>query len=75
MDKVGRDLRKTIIIDNLRENFRLHPTNGIHVCDFIDDFTDDTLDVLRRFLTKLAEQKVADVRPVLQEYEGRYEQF
>lgn len=52
---LGRDMRKTLIIDNLEENFRLTPDNGILIPDFIDDFKDDWLYKLKDFLKKLAE--------------------
>ena len=41
LSKLGRDLKKTIIIDNLSDNFRLTPENGICIPDFIDDFEDN----------------------------------
>lgn len=43
LDKVGRDLKKTIIIDNMAENFYLHTENGICVSSWFDDPEDTTL--------------------------------
>lgn len=41
---LGRDLRETIIIDNLKENFeRTTPDNGIHISDFEGSFDDEEL--------------------------------
>jgi len=43
ISKLGRDIRKMIIIDNTKENFQLQLENGLHVKDFIDDPSDDDL--------------------------------
>ncbi len=75
MNLLGRDLSKTIIIDNLEENFRLTPENGIAVPDFIDDFKDNWLHILKDFLIKVAENEVSDVRPVLEQFRNRFEEY
>ena len=75
MNLLGRELSKTIIIDNLEENFRLTPENGIAVPDFIDDFKDNWLHILKDFLIKVAENEVSDVRPVLEQYRNRFEEY
>lgn len=69
---LGRDMRKILIIDNLEENFRTTPENGILIPDFIDDFDDNWLYVLKDFLIRVAENKVEDVRQVLKKYKNRY---
>ena len=43
--------------------------------DFVDDFRDNWLHVLREFLTKIARNKVADVRPVLKLYRDRFHEY
>ncbi len=68
-------MSKTIIIDNLEENFRLTPENGIAVPDFIDDFKDNWLHILKDFLIKVAENEVSDVRPVLEQYRNHFEDY
>jgi CTD small phosphatase-like protein 2 len=75
LNRLGRDLSKTIIIDNLAENFRLTPDNGIRVDDFIDDFHDQTLNILREFLLKVAKNGVEDVREVLCKYRDRWSEY
>ncbi len=40
---LGRDLNRTIIIDNLAENFLLQPENGIAIKSWYDDYDDDAL--------------------------------
>jgi TFIIF-interacting CTD phosphatase-like protein len=75
LNLLDRDLSKTIIIDNLEENFRLTPENGIAVPDFIDDFKDNWLHILKDFLIKVAENEVSDVRPVLEQYRNHFEDY
>jgi TFIIF-interacting CTD phosphatase-like protein len=62
---IGRDLSKTIIIDNLPENFCLTPDNGIPIPDFCGEFEDNELPKILDFLTEIARNRVPDVRPVV----------
>lgn len=43
LEKVGRDLSKTIIIDNIAENFQFHSENGIYVKSWFNDPYDTVL--------------------------------
>jgi CTD small phosphatase-like protein 2 len=44
---LGRDISRTIIVDNVAENFQLHPENGIFVRSWFDDMSDhELLDLL-----------------------------
>ena len=52
----------------MSENYRLTPDNGICVPDFIDNFEDQTLHLLKDFLVKLAKDKVEDVRGCLHQF-------
>ncbi|TNV86397.1 hypothetical protein FGO68_gene6899 [Halteria grandinella] len=65
LSKLGRDLSKTIIIDNLSENFMAQPDNGIHIKGFYHDMGDRELDKLAPFLKGLVQRKVPDVRSEL----------
>lgn len=53
LSKLGRDISKTIIIDNLSENFMAQPDNGIHIKGFYHDMGDRELDKLAPFLKSL----------------------
>lgn len=63
---MGRSLEKTIIIDNLAENF-IHttPENGIWVESWYDDMDDTVLEMLLPFLINLVTERVPDIRKVL----------
>jgi len=43
LSKIGRPLEKTIIIDNIAENFILHKDNGIFIKSWYDDPKDTEL--------------------------------
>ena len=42
LTKIGKDLRKIIIIDNMKENFKLQQDNGIHIKSWFNDNPNDT---------------------------------
>lgn len=65
LTKLGRDMSKTMIIDNLAENFnQLTPLNGIWVESWYDDMDDIVLQLLVPFLIDIVKSKV-DVRHIL----------
>ena len=43
LSRLGRDLRKVIIVDNVADNFQLQPENGILIRTWTDDATDTAL--------------------------------
>ena len=62
-------MKKTIIVDNIAENFQyLQPFNGIHIKSWYDDMEDSELDQLLPFLKGIAENKVSDVRESIRVY-------
>jgi len=62
---LGRDLKKTIIVDNIRENFERQDANGIEIVTWLNDPNDRELDNLMVFLKGLVEAQVKDVRPLI----------
>ena len=52
---MGRDLKRTIIIDNIRENFERQDGNGIEIKTWLSDPLDRELDNLQVFLKGLVE--------------------
>lgn len=63
LSKLGRDLSKTIIVDNSPNCYRLHKSNAVPIKTWTDDQTDTELLNLIPLLTQLAE--VDDVREIL----------
>ena len=65
--RLGRDLSKTIIVDNNIENFQLQPENGIYIKTWLDDPNDTALSHLARVLMLVASKDVGDIRAYLAE--------
>ena len=57
LSKIGRDLTKTIIVDNVAENFQKQPENGILIKSWYDDPKDDALFELGPLLKLIAKKK------------------
>jgi len=55
LSRLGRELDRTLIIDNVQENFMLQPHNGIFICTWYDDPNDTAL----RALTPLLDELIA----------------
>ena len=53
LSKLGRDLNKIIIIDNIEENYFLQPKNGLNIIDFEGDENDNELDYILEDLLKI----------------------
>ena len=68
LSKIGRDLSRTLIIDNLADNFKLQPNNGIPISTWIDDMKDTQLNDLGKILKNLIEKKPSDVRPIIKKF-------
>ena len=66
LSKLGRDLSKTIIIDNLRENFKMQPNNGIFIKTWTSDVNDFQFRELKRILKDIFILNVSDVRVIIQ---------
>ena len=68
LSKLGRDMDKIIIVDNIEENYQLQPNNGLNICDFEGDQNDNELEYLLEDLLKLVSQpgkKVGDELPAI----------
>ena len=65
LTKIGRNLNRCIIIDNLADNFKLQPNNGIQCGTWIDDMKDTQLNDLDIILTQIIEKKPQDIKPII----------
>ena len=68
LSRIGRELSKTIIVDNIAENFALQPANGILIKTWISDPKDTSLFELAPLLLKVVESQTDDVRELLRFY-------
>ena len=66
LTKLGRDLSKVIIIDNLKENFKMQPNNGIFIKTWTNDINDVQFKDLLKILKDIVSFNVNDVRPIIQ---------
>ena len=64
--RLGRDMSKIIIIDNLKDNFKLQPNNGLFIKTWTSDINDNQLFDLEKILKDIAMFEVDDVRPVIE---------
>ena len=64
--RLGRDMSKIIIIDNLKDNFKLQPNNGLFIKTWTSDINDNQLFDLEKILKDIALFEVDDVRPVIE---------
>ncbi len=67
LSKLGRDISKMIIIDNIEENYNLQPDNGLNISDFEGDENDNELIFLLEDLMEIVQKKGIDVRTKLPE--------
>lgn len=63
LEKMNRNLRRTVLVDNNAFCFLPQLSNGIPISSFYDDPSDNALSVLSTFLQRLDNEK--DVRPLL----------
>lgn len=57
LSKLGRDLSKVIIVDNVAENFQLQPDNGIFIKSWFDDTKDTALSELAPLLKEIVDKQ------------------
>lgn len=65
---LGRDLKQTVIVDNIRDNFERQPNNGIEILTWLQDPTDRELFKLSIFLSNLVDNEIKDVREYIKVY-------
>lgn len=66
-------MSKTIIIDNIADNFVFtNPYNGLEIVSWYDDLDDKELDKYIPFLKSMVERKENDIRPIIKEYRNDF---
>jgi len=71
LSKLGRDIKKVIIVDDDPNNFILSPENGIQISPYLGDSTKDdtTLFELKKLLILFQRTGVDDIRKAIKSYE------
>ena len=67
LKRLGRDLAKVMIVDNVAENFQLQSENGIFIKSWYEDPNDDALLELGKFFKGFLSTGIKDVREFLRE--------
>lgn len=62
LSKIGRDIKTTMIVDNVEANFKLNPNNGYHIKNFEGEEEDEELLYLQKELIALIEFNPEDIR-------------
>ena len=71
LSKLGRDLSKVIIIDNIPQSFKLQKENGIYIKKFnVDNKNDNALNHLIPILKKITSNINNDVRIELEKFKN-----
>ena len=69
LSKLGRDLKKTIIVDNVEENYTLQKDNGLLIKTWDGNFNDrelfDIKNLLKDTASALDSEEEADIRKVI----------
>ena len=65
LSKIGRDLNRTIIVDNLADNFKLQQNNGIQIGSWIEDMKDTQLNDLGKILVEIVNKKPPNIRNII----------
>ena len=68
ISRIGRDMKKIIIIDNMEENFRLNIKNGIKIKAFYGDQNDNILYELKKILLMIFKQGYEDLTSALENF-------
>ena len=68
ISRIGRDMKKIIIVDNMKENFRLNLENGIKIAPYNGNEKDNVLYELKKLLYLIYKQGYEDIRIALKDY-------
>jgi Dullard-like phosphatase family protein len=71
LSRIGRELSRTIIVDNNPDNFQYQAENGIFIKSWYDDPQDTALEELARLLKLVARRSGEDVRMILADIRRR----
>ena len=75
--KIGRDIKKIIIVDNIANNFKLNPENGIQISPFFGEYSekDTVLSELKKLLILFYKSGYEDLREAIKKYDKDIKKF
>ena len=70
ISRIGRDMKKIIIIDNISNNFKLNPENGIQIAPYFGEYSknDTVLFELKKLLVMFHKLEYEDLRVAIKNY-------
>ena len=70
ISRIGRDMRKILIVDNIPNNYRLNPENGIQIAPYFGEYSknDTVLFELKKLLIMFHKLEYEDLRVALKDY-------
>ena len=70
ISRIGRDMKKIIIVDNISNNFKLNPENGIQISPYFGEYSknDTVLFELKKLLIMFYKMEYEDLREALKKY-------
>ena len=71
LNKLGRDIKKVCIIDNDKNNFKLHEDNGIEIKEYMGEQEDNELDLLGDLLMTIPQSNLDDIRPIIKDVRNK----
>ena len=76
ISRIGRDMKKIIIIDNVEENFKLNKKNGIKIAPFYGgNRNDKVLYELKKILLMIAQSNYEDLTIAIKDFEDDIKKF
>ena len=70
ISRIGRDMKKIIIVDNIPNNYRTHPENGIQIASYFGEYSknDTVLFELKKLLIMFHKLEYEDLRVAIKNY-------
>ena len=70
ISRIGRDMKKIIIVDNIANNFKLNPENGIQIAPYFGEYSknDTVLFELKKLLIMFHKMEYEDLRLAIKKY-------
>ena len=70
ISRIGRDMKKIIIVDNIANNFKLNPENGIQISPYFGEYSknDTVLFELKKLLIMFHKVGYEDLRVAIKDY-------